>query len=228
MPVRHSIRRQSGRSVAGRIAGPYRHCRSTERAVGRTRAGHVHAGRIADGVNSRGAALCASGLAPCGVSWAGTVVPDRQRRAAATPRGHRAERGHPPSAITPTTRTTQSHTVAIGGDPPVQVGGRRASRAGPGRPPFGPTRVGPRMPLPAASPSALPDSPGHWPAHLGTPCSQRHSQATRTPQGPPAPGRPAGTSRDSEARDPGPPAPRHQVATHDIARARSRRPPVRI
>ena len=95
-PASHSLRRQSGRPVVGRIAGPYRHCHSVERAVGRTRAGHVHAGRIADGVNSRGAALCASGLAPCGVSWAGTVVPDRQRRAAATPRGYRAERGHPP------------------------------------------------------------------------------------------------------------------------------------
>jgi hypothetical protein len=67
-PASHSLRRQSGRPVVGRIAGPYRHCH----AVGRTRAGHVHAGRIADGVNSRGAALCASRLAPCGVSWAST------------------------------------------------------------------------------------------------------------------------------------------------------------
>ena len=86
--------------MVGRIAGPYRHCRSVERAVGRTRAGHVHAGRIADGVNLRGAALCASGPAPCGASWAGTVVPDRQRRAAATPRGYRAERGHSPCTVT--------------------------------------------------------------------------------------------------------------------------------
>ena len=67
-PASHSLRHQLGRPVVGRIAGPYRHCH----AVGRTRAGHVHAGRIADGVNSRGAALCASGLAPCGVSWAST------------------------------------------------------------------------------------------------------------------------------------------------------------
>ena len=67
-PASHSLRRQSGRPVVGRIAGPYRHCH----AVGRTRAGHVHAGRIADGVNSRGAALCASRPAPCGVSWAST------------------------------------------------------------------------------------------------------------------------------------------------------------
>ena len=71
-PASHSLRCQSGRPVVGRIAGPYRHCHSVERAVGRTRAGHVHAGRIADGVNSRGAALCASRLAPCGVSWAST------------------------------------------------------------------------------------------------------------------------------------------------------------
>ena len=67
-PASHSLRRQSGRPVVGRIAGPYRHCH----AVGRTRAGHVHAGRIAYGVNSRGAALCASRPAPCGVSWAST------------------------------------------------------------------------------------------------------------------------------------------------------------
>ena len=67
-PASHSLRRQSGRPVVGRIAGPYRHCH----AVGRTRAGHVHAGRIADGVNSRGAALCAPRPAPCGVSWAST------------------------------------------------------------------------------------------------------------------------------------------------------------
>ena len=65
-------------------------------------------------------------------------MPDRQRRAAATPRGHRAERGHlPPTTIT---RTTQSHSVAIGGSSPVQVGGRRASRAGPGLSSFGSTK----------------------------------------------------------------------------------------
>ena len=124
--------------MVGRIAGPYRRCHLIERVAGRTRAGHVHAERIADCTILAGAALCASGLAPCGASWAGTVVPDRQRRAAATPRGHRAERGHsPPTTIT---RTTQSHTVAIGGSSPVQVEGRRVSRAGPGLPSFGPTK----------------------------------------------------------------------------------------
>ena len=119
-------------------------------------------------------------------------VPDRQRRAAATPRGYRAERGHSPS--TATTRTTQSHTVAIGGSSPVQVGGRCASRAGPGPSLYGPARVGPRMPL-ACGAIIIPDSPGHWPAYLGTPCPQRHSQVTRTPPGPLAPGGPVGLLR---------------------------------
>jgi hypothetical protein len=89
------LRHKSGRPVVGRIAGPYRRCHLTERVAGRTRAGHVHAERIADCTTLEGAALCASGLAPCGASWAGTVVPDRQRRAAATPRGYRVERGQP-------------------------------------------------------------------------------------------------------------------------------------
>ena len=89
------LRHKSGRPVVGRIAGPYRRCHLIERVAGRTRAGHVHAERIADCTILAGAALCASGLAPCGASWAGTVVPDRQRRAAATPRGYRVERGQP-------------------------------------------------------------------------------------------------------------------------------------
>ena len=96
VPVRHSLRCQSGRSVVGRIAagGPYHHCHSAERADGHwhggaDRAGHVHAGQIADGVNLRGAALCASGLAPCGVSWAaaGTVA-GCQIASGARPRRH--------------------------------------------------------------------------------------------------------------------------------------------
>ena len=90
-PASHSLRHQLGRPVVGRIAGPYRYCH----AVGRTRAGHVHAGRIADGVNSRGAALCAPRPAPCGVSWAST----RCRIASgARPRRH-GDTG--PSAATP-------------------------------------------------------------------------------------------------------------------------------
>ena len=93
------LRHKSGRPVVGRIAGPYRRCHLIERVAGRTRAGHVHAERIADCTILAGAALCASGLAPCGASWAGTVVPDRQRRAAATPRGYRVERGHPVSHV---------------------------------------------------------------------------------------------------------------------------------
>ena len=93
------LRHKSGRPVVGRIAGPYRRCHLIERVAGRTRAGHVHAERIADCTILAGAALCASGLAPCGASWAGTVVPDRQRRAAATPRGYRVERGQPVSHV---------------------------------------------------------------------------------------------------------------------------------
>ena len=109
MPASHIQRCQSGRSVVGRIAGPYRHCHSTERAVGRTRAGHVHAGRIADGVNSRGAALCASGLAPCGASWAGTrcrIASDaRPRRHGDTGPGRARPPAMAPPTINPIIRT---------------------------------------------------------------------------------------------------------------------------
>ena len=94
---------------------------------------------------SRGAALCASGLSPCGASWAGTVVPDRQRRAAATPRGYRVERGQPVSHV-----SHQHHH--LGGlaplchhrrGTPVRVKCRRASRAVVGRSPVGSAWAGP-------------------------------------------------------------------------------------
>jgi hypothetical protein len=209
-PASHSLRRQLGRPVVGRIAGPYRHCH----AVGRTRAGHVHAGRIADGVNSRGAALCASGLAPCGVSWAST----RCRIASgARPRRHgdtgpsAATHHQPPSLGRPSPTLLPSagaRPFKLGAGAPVgparayHHSGRpsrpahatRQRRGGASaRPPrlTRPLARSPRHAVPASarachSPAPrqhlnqTPDSPGHWPAHPGTSCLQRHSQATRT------------------------------------------------
>ena len=215
-PASHSLRRQSGRPVVGRIAGPYRHCH----AVGRTRAGHVHAGRIADGVNSRGAALCASGLAPCGVSWAST----RCRIASgARPRRH-GDTG--PSAA------THHQPPSLGRPSPTLLpsAGARPFKLGAGAP-VGPARAHHHSGRPSRPAHAIrqrrggasarpPGSPGHWPAHPGTPCLQRHSQVTRTrrPYRPQA-GR-SGTTGDSEA----PPAARavgHRATTVKLGLGRS-------
>ena len=149
------LRHKSGRPVVGRIAGPYRRCHLIERVAGRTRAGHVHAERIADCTILAGAALCASGLAPCGASWAGTVVPDRQRRAAATPRGYRVERGQPVCHV-----SHQSHHLGglaplyhlrRGHSRPSQVSARQSGRLGPIN-----GRAGTGRPAHCQPPTALP------------------------------------------------------------------------
>ena len=243
-PASHILRRQSGRPVVGRIAGPYRHCH----AVGRTRAGHVHAGRIADGVNSRGAALCASRLAPCGVSWAST----RCRIASgARPRRHgdtgpsAATHHHPPSPGRPSPTLLPS-----AGARPFKL--RAGASVGParayhhsGRPswPAHATRQrrGGASARPPTHPATGPLTPARSACNVtrrrlgrtgptGPRRAGRAPRATRTHlrrHGPPGTGRPR-SSWDSDARDRGPPAPRHQVATHDITRARSRHPPVSI
>ena len=160
--------------MVGRIAGPYRHRRSVERAVGRTRAGHVHAGRIAGGVNSRGAALCAPGLASAAsvglALWCRIASGARPRRS----RGYRAERGHLHHSVHhhPPHWVNSSFHCCTGGPAPVQVGGWRASRAGSGRPTVGPAWAGPRTSTQPRHHQSHHDSPGHWPAHLGTPCLQ--------------------------------------------------------
>ena len=152
---RPHLRHKSGRPVVGRIAGPYRRCHLIERVAGRTRAGHVHAERIADCTTLAGAALCASGPAPCGVSWAGTAVPDRQRRAAATPRGYRVERGQPVCPV-----SHQPHH--LGGlaphcyhrrahSRPSQVSARQSGRLGPIT-----SRAGTGRPAHYHPPTALP------------------------------------------------------------------------
>ena len=249
-PASHSLRRQSGRPVVGRIAGPYRHCH----AVGRTRAGHVHAGRIADGVNSRGAALCASRPAPCGVSWAST----RCRIASgARPRRHgdtgpsAATHHQPPSLGRPSPTLLPSagaRPFKLGAGAPVgparayhhsgrpsrpahAIRQRRggASARPPGSPGHWPAHPGtPCLQRPAhatrqrrgGASTRPPDSPGHWPAHPGTPCLQRHSQVTRTRR----PYRPqagrSGTTGDSDA----PPAARavgHRATTVKLGLGRS-------
>ena len=241
-PASHSLRRQSGRPVVGRIAGPYRHCH----AVGRTRAGHVHAGRIADGVNSRGAALCASRLAPCGVSWAST----RCRIASgARPRRHgdtgpsAATHHQPPSLGRPSPTLLPSagaRPFKLGAGAPVGPARAYHHSGRPSRPAHatrqrrgGASARPPRLTRPLAR------SPRHAvPANVtrrrlgragptGPRRAGRAPQATRTHlrrHGPPGTGRPR-SSWDSDARDRGPPAPRHQVATHDIARAMSRHRP---
>ena len=213
-PASHSLRRQSGRPVVGRIAGPYRHCH----AVGRTRAGHVHAGRIADGVNSRGAARRAQHLA----ASAGLA------RGAGSPAARGRDATGTPGRARPLT-TNHHHS-----DDPVPLCCHRRELArsswGParqsGRP--GPTiiradQVGLRMPLASAAAAPQPDppdSPGHWPAHPGTPCLQRHSQATRTRRAHrPQAGR-SGPTGDSDA----PPAARavgHRATTVKLGLGRS-------
>ena len=225
------LRHKSGRPVVGRIAGPYRRCHLIERVAGRTRAGHVHAERIADCTILAGAALCASGLAPCGASWAGTVVPDRQRRAAATPRGYRVERGQPVCHA-----SHQSHHLGglaslchhrRGHPRPSQVPARRSGRLGPIT-----GRAGTGRPAHCHPPTAPPVAT--WPTRPLA-CSPPHAAAvTRRQLGcrPGATGRPAPGGQypryDSDARGLGPRAPRHQVATHDGARARSRQLPVSV
>ena len=165
------LRRQSGRPVVGRIAGPYRHRRSVERAVGRTRAGHVHACRIADGVNSWGAALCAPGLASAAsvglALWCRIASDARPRRS----RGYRAVRGHLHHSVHhhPPHWVNSSFHCCTGGPAPVQVGGWRASRAGSGRPTVGPAWAGPRTNHSVTPPSVAP--------RLTRPldCSPRHA-----------------------------------------------------
>ena len=215
-PASHSLRRQSGRPVVGRIAGPYRHCH----AVGRTRAGHVHAGRIADGVNSRGAALCASRLAPCGVSWASTRC-----RIASGPRPRRHGDTGPSAA-------THHQPPSLGRPSPslLPSAGARPFKLGAGAP-VGPARAyhhsgGPSRPAHATrqrrgiASTRPPDSPGHWPAHPGTPCLQHHSQATRTRRAHRSQAGRSGTTGDSDA----PPAARavgHRATTVKLGLGRS-------
>ena len=230
-PASHSLRHQLGRPVVGRIAGPYRYCH----AVGRTRAGHVHAGRIADGVNSRGAALCASRLAPCGVSWAST----RCRIASgARPRRH-GDTG--PSAA------THHQPPSLGRPSPTLLpsAGARPFKLGAGAP-VGPARAYHHSGRPSRPAHAIrqrrggasarpPGSPGHWPAHPGTPCLQRPAHATRQRRGgastrPPRLTRPLArsprhavpaTSLAGDSDAPGPPAPGGPAGPHRRGRSGS-------
>ena len=131
-------------------------------------------------------------------------VPDRQRRAAATPRGYRAERGHPPcianhqlhlqDGLVPLcchrrARTRSSWRLAC------QSGRLGPDTVGPAR--HGPARAWLPRP-PHRDPHHLPcNLPGHWPAYPGThhhhsQVGHCHSQVTRTQprrRGPPGTGR---------------------------------------
>ena len=188
--------------------------------MGRTRAGHVHAGRIADGVNSWGAALCAPGLASAAsvglALWCRIASDARPRRS----RGYRAERGHLPHSVhhQPPHWVQSSSLRCLGWITPFQVGGKSASWAGASRLTDGPVRAGPRTNHSVTPPSGAP--------RLTRPlaCSLRHttpsiaggalhSQVTRMPLGRLGPltiGRPR-PRRDSDARGPSHPVPRHQV-----------------
>ena len=181
-PASHILRRQLGRPVVGRIAGPYRHCH----AVG----GPGPAMSMPDGsptVSTRGvrrcAAVCASRLAPCGVSWAST----RCRIASgARPRRH-GDTG--PSAA------THHQPPSLGRPSPTLLpsAGARPFKLGAGAP-VGPARAYHHSGRPSRPAHAIrqrrggasarpPGSPGHWPAHPGTPCLQRPAHATRQRRG---------------------------------------------